>query len=260
MHLTHRCWAFLAIIAVPLLAACGPPPASPTTTPAAPAPPHIYTQPQLVNTPGWNAYQKKCEHLNQNFQPANVVYHPTERMRRGTSKAIEAAVTLRIELPPQEVLETSEAVARRLLVSCVIEAELRAAEAEFDIQPQGWRSESLLTSSTAYWTWFVTPKQGGTHELILAFRPVITVEDQTEKSSLSSYPPASTQPYRITVDVSVPPDQWVADKLDRTTALIKSATGTTVALTALVAAIIALLAIRQRRARSKSPSNNSTPD
>lgn len=207
---------------------------------------------------GWDAHKKKCQQLNKDLAPANVVFKPTEHMRRGNSQTIEAAITLRTELPPPQVLETTGAIARKLLVSCVIEAELLAAEAEFDVQPQGWQSESLLTSSTAHWTWFVTPKRGGAHELILAFRPVIAVED--DPGSSQPLPPvqASTQPYRIMVDVSVPPDQWIADKLDRATALFESAKTMVVALTALVVATVALLTIKRRRNRS-SP-NNATLD
>lgn len=260
MHLIRQLGTLLTIIAALCLTACGA--LSYDSSPASPAPYRPYE-----NLLGWDAYRERCERLNQELALANVAYNPAERMRRGNSQTIEAAVTLRTELPPQEILKTSEVVAKQLLVSCVIEAELRAAEAEFDVQPSGWQSESLLTSSTARWTWFVTPKRGGEHELILALRPVIAVEDKSENprplpsvavdraimtGRSTERPVASTQPYRIMVDVSVPADQWVADKFDRTTVLLKSAKGMIVAFTALAGAIIALLAIRRRRAKSSS--------
>lgn len=241
MRQLRRYWVFLAIVVVLFLTGC-----SGYSGYSAGPDDYYYSQ----NVSGWDAYKERCQRLNQSFEPANVIYNPTEGMRRENSKIIEAAVTLRTELPPQEILKTKEAVAEELLVSCVIEAELRADEAEFGIQPQGWKSQSLLTSETARWTWFVTPKRGGKHELVLAFRPVIAVADKSETSRELLGVEASTQPYRIMVDVSVPGDQWVADKFDRATALLKSAEGMVTAFAALAVAIIALLAVKWRRGKS----------
>ncbi|MGH4014499.1 MAG: hypothetical protein ACRDSL_11370 [Pseudonocardiaceae bacterium] len=201
--------------------------------------------------PGLKDYIEKCQRLNRAFEEANIVYNRIERMRRGNSQTIEAAVTLRTELPPQRILKPKEAIASsRVRVSCVIEAELRAAEAEFDIQEQGWQSESLLTSPTARWTWSVTPRRGGNSELVLAVRPVISLEDESGNPLRHPDVEATTQVYRIMVDVSVPPDQWVAEGFDRTTSLLKSAEGMVGALTGVVVAIIVLLVTIRRRAQS----------
>lgn len=296
IHLIYRYWRFLAIVSVLLLvvcaSACGGP-AAPAAVPAqapapAPAPraeapsvgaPQVPRRPggsppldgearpaparpdsySPEEVPGLEAYVEKCERLNRDFAEANIVYSRTEHMERGNSQTIQAAATLRTELPPQEILESKEPVASRVRVSCVIEAELRAAEADFDIQKQGWQAQSLLTSPTARWTWSVTPKRGGENELVLAVRPVIALEDELGNPLPRPRAEASTQAYRIMVDVSVPPDQWLAEVFDRATSLLKSAKGMVVALTGVVVAITALLvAIRWRRAKS-SP-NTATLD
>lgn len=209
--------------------------------------------------PNLSAYIKKCQRLNRDIEEANVVYNATEYMRRGDDHTVEAALTLRAEVPPEEILESKEAVGVRVRVTCEVEAKLRASEQEFDIQESGWQSRSLLTSPTARWTWSVTPKQGGNHELLLEVRPVIALED-TPDNFLHPALEGSTQTYRIAADVSVSPDQWVAERLNRAASLLTSAKGMVVALTALIVAITALnLAIRRRRPKPPA-SRKGMPD
>lgn len=270
-RLTRRYGIFCTVILVLFLAACGgaddtskgsdaaaaPPTATPNPAPtASPGEPGPTVQKfKDSDFPGLPEYIEECRRLNREFEEANIIYNATEYMRRGDAHTIEAAVTLQIEVPPQKILESEEAIGRRVRVSCAVEAELRASKEEFDIQEQGWQSQSLLTSPTARWTWSVTPKRGGTHELVLAVRPVITLDD--DSATLPSFE-ASTQRYQIAADVSVTPYQRLIEGMDRLASLLTSAQGMVVAFTALVSAIIALrLTIRRRRA--KSLSNNSDP-
>jgi hypothetical protein len=182
-------------------------------------------------------------------------------MHYGNSQPITATVALvNTKIPPPKALDTQGKIAGPLLVSCVIEAELRAAKAEFDIEPQSWQLRSLHTSDTARWTWFVTPKLGGRQELELAFRPVIAVKVEQERENADPLPReemASEHTYPIMVNVAVPRDQWMAEKFDRVTVLFKSAAGMITAFTLLVAAFIALL-VKWRQ--GKSSPDKPTPD
>jgi len=197
--------------------------------------------------------------LNRDLEEANIVYNDTESMRRADAHIIEAAATLRTKVPPQEILESKGAVGSRVRVSCKVEAELRGGESDFDIQQSGWQRRSLLTSPTARWTWSVTPKRGGDHELVLAVRPVISLEDEMSKALPPQDLEASTQIYRIMVDVSVPADQWLAEAFDRLTSLLTSARGMILAISVLAVAIYGLRATVRRKRVKSSPTGDATP-
>jgi hypothetical protein len=206
------------------------------------------------------AFNQKCNSLNQKLPEANVVYRPTEHMRRKSSQTIDAAITLRTQLPPQEILQGKEATARKVRVSCVVQAQLRAPEAEFEIQNRSWQPQSLLTSPTARWTWSVTPNQGGNHELRLAVKPVIALQDESGRSiPPGSQIEASELVRPISVDVSVPPDQWMEDKFDRATSFLVSVKGIVASLTGVIAAVGALLVALRWRRRMKPSSKSETP-
>ena len=211
--------------------------------------PDYYTYDEV---PGLADYIERCRKLDRDFEEANIVYDRTERMRRGDAKTIEVAVTLRTEVPPQQVLNSEGAIGSRVRVSCVVEAELRGAGEEFGIQEAGWQTRSLLTSPTARWTWSVTPKRGGGHELVFAVRPVITLKNDIGYPILSPQVEASEQTYRITVDVSVSPDQWLAEGFDRVGSVFTSAKGMIATTTALLGAIVTLRLIISRK-RPKPP-------
>ncbi|MCA1602912.1 MAG: hypothetical protein LC776_15190, partial [Acidobacteria bacterium] len=90
--------------------------------------------------------------------------------------------------------------------------------------------------------------------LILAIRPVVTLEDESTNGVLPRpVMEASTLVRRISVDVSVPPDQWIAERFDSATALVTSTEGFVVSVTALLAAVIGLrLAFRRHRRKQVS--------
>lgn len=232
MHLIRRYRVLLAISFVLLLVACGS-----TTAKHADG---------VGSTLEKRDRYKKCERLNRDLKLADVAYNDMEHMNVGKSHTIEARVTLRPESLPLPSEDGS-----LLRVSCTIEAALQADDKVLDIKPPDWRSESFLTRDTAQWQWFVTPKLGGEHKLFLAFRPVIKIPSGTEVPEDTK---PTTVPYQITVHVSVPPDQEMAEKFNRITALLNSAGGMVTAFGALVLAIIAVFAIRRRR--GKSPPNN----
>ena len=265
-----------AVVLLLFLVACGgspgspPAPVSPPTFGSPPAPgsppgpgspydpgsPDYYPREEV---PGLADYIEACRRLNRDLEEANVVYKDTESMRRADAHIIEAAATLRTKVPPQEILESEGAVGSRVRVSCKVEAELRGAESDFDIQQSGWQRRSLLTSPTARWTWSVTPKRGGDHELVLAVRPVISLEDEMSKALPPQDLEASAQIYRIMVDVSVPADQWLAEAFDRLTSLLTSARGMILAISVLAVAIYGLRATVRRKRVKSSPTGDATP-
>jgi len=254
----RECGNVCAIMLLLFLSACtsAAPPPPRAAAPPPPRDPDYYSQEEV---PGQADYIERCHHLNRDFEEANIVYSTTGRMRRADAQIIEAAATLRTELPPQEILESEDAIGSRVRVSCEVEAELRGAEADFDIQQPGWQKRSLLTSPTARWTWSVKPKRGGDHELVLAVRPVIVLEDEMGNPLPHRDLETSAQTYRIMLDVSVPADQWLAAGFDRVTSLLTSARGMILAFSALAAAIYGLrFAIRRKRAKSP-PTSDAAP-
>jgi hypothetical protein len=95
----------------------------------------------------------------------------------------------------------------------------------------------LLTADTARWSWYVTPKVGGTHTLTLKVRPIVKEqrEDRTTPASVSAEN-SNVQEYETSVDVKVPLTERPQETMSRLAATFKVAEGLVTALTALVAA------------------------
>src|SRR5918996_111341 len=108
---------------------------------------------------GLPKYQDRCENLDEHGGRADVVYEKHREMTRGDTATVKAAVTLDLSVPPEKVLPSTGTVAedQGLLVSCNVQARLSAAEDEFEIDQTDWRGQSLLTTDTARWAWFVKP-------------------------------------------------------------------------------------------------------
>jgi hypothetical protein len=193
-------------------------------------------------------------------------------MTRGESDAITAVVTLDESTPPEQILHRRSARAEPgLAVSCRIEASLSASPYEIEIDKKGWIERSLLTTNTARWSWFITPKVGGTHTLVLNIRPIVRLRqlagrsDQNRASSdlagedlvsqdLVSAEYSDVQQYETTVHVKVPWTERPQEAMSRLSATFKVAEGMVRAVTLLLVATLALggaLGIRRRRKRRR---------
>ena len=173
-------------------------------------------------------------------------------MTRGDSEVVRAAVTLNQSTPPNRVLHrTGAAEEPGLVVSCRVQAELTASKYQFELDETGWVQRSLYTADTARWSRYVTPKVGGTHTLTLKLRPIVKVqrEDRTTKASVSAEN-SNVQEYETSAHVMVPLTERPQETMSRLAATFKVAESLVTALTALVAAVIALgavLGIRRKK-------------
>src|SRR5215211_8429988 len=122
-------------------------------------------------------YLRRCRQATTAIVRANVVFDPEMRMTRGSSFTVKAIVTLKTQLPPDEVLPGRAATSAPLYVACEVEGSLSGDSEEFGIQPAGWQSRSLVGGQDADWTWLVKPKVGGTHSLVMALRPVVKISE-----------------------------------------------------------------------------------
>ena len=178
-------------------------------------------------------------------------------MTRGDSATVTAAVTLDQTVPRDKVLHrpaTDVGEEPGILVSCRIQARLSVSQYQFEVNEADWVVRSLLTSNTARWSWYVTPKVGGTHTLVLELRPILTLRE-TESTTENVSPEASNvQQYETTVHVQVPWNERPQEMMSRLAATFKVAEGLVRAMTLLVLALVALGAalgirgIRRKRA------------
>jgi hypothetical protein len=153
------------------------------------------------------------------------------------------------------VLPGTDAVGEQVeTVSCLLQARLTASRYEFDINDSGWIDRSLHTSDTASWVWTVTPKVGGDHTLTLFVRPVVKLTEGPV-SATSRAAQADIRDYATDVHVNVPwnkrPEEvmiQIASTLNVAEGLVKALTAVIVAVGALVAVITGLRKRQTRRA------------
>jgi hypothetical protein len=206
--------------------------------------------------PGWaglDAYRQRCRDLDLRGAKARVLYEARKEMTRGDSASITAAVTLDKSIPRQEVLHRRDDLTAEepgLVVSCRIDARLRASHYQFEVSGRGWVARSLLTTNTARWSWYVTPKLGGTHTILLDLRPILLLHD-TETGSATAET-ANVQQYETSVHVSVPWTERPQETMSRIAATFKVAEALVKAITLLVVALVALGAALGIRGRKKT--------
>ena len=185
-----------------------------------------------------------------------MLYEARKKMTRGDADTVTAAVTLNQSVPRDKVLHRRDDVTAEepgLVVSCHIEARLNASHYQFEVSDKGWVARSLLTTDTAHWSWYVTPKIGGSHTLVLDVRPIVTLRNsQTKQVSVET---ANVQEYETSVDVRVPWTERPQETMSRLAATFKVAEGLVKAITLLIVALVALgaaLGIRGRRRKRAS--------
>jgi hypothetical protein len=184
------------------------------------------------------------------------VYEPRKEMTRGHSDTITAAVTLGRSVPADKVLHRIGAAEQPgVVVSCRIQARLHSSPYEFKVDSTRWVERSLLTQDTARWLWYVTPKVGGTHTLVLSLRPIVKLQSESSAALVStSGAESDVQEYEISVHVNVPWMERPQEIMSRLAATLKVAQSLVEALTLLVGALLSLgavLGIRKRRRKSK---------
>jgi hypothetical protein len=175
-----------------------------------------------------------------------VIYARELTMERGVSTLVAAAVSVDRSTPASKVIEGAPSVddSVAVRVSCQVEAQLAGDPAVFVISDTTWQSRSLLTSPTATWYWFVTPRRGGDQALVLNVRPIVRVERVTGTSTLGDVP-ASTETFGISVAVGVPMDQAAAEVLGRIEGFLLSLEGLLTAIAGVVVSGLALWRFRR---------------
>lgn len=211
---------------------------------------------------GLTDYQQRCEDLNNHMAAARVVYQAKQDMTRGKSAVVTAAVTVDATVPAAKVLRRATAVAEEaFIVSCRLQARVRASAYDFSIDQKGWTSRSLLTTDTARWQWYVTPKTGGTHTLILELRPVVRVRRESptgapKTSDIGDIDTADVASYETTAHVSVPWSQRPAALMTVSAKTLGVAEGLVKSVTAMLLAVAALVGawrVVRRRGGKRTP-------
>jgi hypothetical protein len=200
---------------------------------------------------GLQSYKRRCEQLDLKGARARVLYEAKTKMTRGDSETVTAAVTLNQSAPPEEVLHRPGAAQELgVVVSCQIEARLSSSPYQFEVNPSSWVKRSLLTTDTARWTWYATPKIGGTHTLVLSLRPIVRVQQPSSTAPISVSAESNVQQYETEVHVNVPWTERPQETMTRLAATFGVAQRLIEAMTAFVVALVALgtaLGIRRHR-------------
>jgi hypothetical protein len=221
----------------------------------APAPPldHLLSESEAA-PPRWvglDTYRRRCRDLDQHGAKARVMYEKRTAMTRGDSSTLVAAVSLDPAVLRRQVLHRSDDLTAEepgLVVSCRIQARLSASGDQFEVNNTGWVERSLLSTNVARWSWYVTPKLGGTHTIVLDLRPILMLKDSKTQDVMAE--PADVQQYETSVHVSVPWTERPQETMARLAATFRVAEGLVKAVTFLVVALGALgaaLGIRRRR-------------
>jgi hypothetical protein len=210
---------------------------------------------------GLPAYQRRCEQLDRVGALGRVVFQPRKEMTRGETNTVLAAVTLEQSLPPARVLHRRGATEEPgVVVSCRVQARLSGSHYDFDIEAEDWIERSLLTTDTARWSWYVTPKIGGEKSLVLQVRPIVKFRGVAGDNILASASRSSVQEYETSVHVGVPWSDRPQETMTRLAAtfnvaegLVKALTGLLVALAALGSAVLGLRFWKKKRQPSTEP-------
>jgi hypothetical protein len=210
-----------------------------------------------------SAYKRRCEQINRLGAEAQVVYEASKEMKLGDSSDVRAAVSLNRSAPPEQVLPRTDAVgAPGLVVSCRLQARLSASEYDFDIDDSGWIDRSVYATDTVRWVWTVTPKLGGDHTLTLYVRPIVSQELAGADSETSRAAKANIRDYTTSVHVDVPWNKHPEELMTQIASTLSVAEGLVKGLTALILALVALLAAlpRLRKWRRKRAEGAASSD
>jgi hypothetical protein len=207
------------------------------------------------------AAKERCAEIAERGAHGRVVWPSHSQMTRGNTTPVAAAVTLARHRPGDVVLRgASPGMVKRVwVVSCLFQARLSYSDYEFDVEPAGWQARSTFTSNTAHWTWFVKPKLGGDHTLVIELRPVLELKSRSGHQFDTSLAASDIAEYPVSADVSVPWQERpaelmseVANDLKVAEGLVKAATGLVVAIGALLAALGIRRLLRRRAAPQAS--------
>ncbi len=176
-------------------------------------------------------YRARCREAAGQLALARVIYDPNLTMRTDETSTVSAVVTFNKSAAPSVVLPGhSDATAQPVGVTCQVQARLRGATSDFDVEPGDWESRALFDNGSARWDWSVLPKRAGHKELILDLRPVVRLENQQELNVTGTE--FVTEPFRSEVVVTDPAGRWIASWVDRGGRFLQSVV---VVLTALAA-------------------------
>jgi hypothetical protein len=203
---------------------------------AVPANPRTILGPTYAGLP---AYERRCAKIDARGAEARVVYEPRATMSRGDSSTVTAAVTLNQSIPRDRVLHRPGAAEEPgVVVSCRVQARLSASHYDFDVSTKQWIERSLQTTDTAKWSWFVTPKLGGTHSIVLLVRPIMRFG-----SAKLSPENSNIRQYETSVHVKVPWNEMPNELMSQLAETFKVAEGLVTAATALIIALVALAGV-----------------
>ncbi|MFK5635982.1 hypothetical protein ACI3EQ_15510 [Ornithinimicrobium sp. LYQ103] len=174
---------------------------------------------------------------------ARVIFEPTVKMTSGESSVVAFAVTLDQTTPADEILQRpgpQEEFGYR--VSCRVQALLEGSPYEFEISEGDWVDRSFVTTDTARWSWYVTPKIGGDSTLVTRIRPILHIEDLDAGFVTEEDLDSSIKEFETRVSVTVPWTERPQEMLSRLAKTLQIAEGFVKALTGVVLAVGGLFA------------------
>ncbi|MBO0879708.1 MAG: hypothetical protein J2P17_04925, partial [Mycobacterium sp.] len=173
-----------------------------------------------------------------------MVYEAKKNMTRGESAPVTAAVTLDQKTPAVQILHRSAtADEENFLVSCTVQARLTASTYEFEIDPADGVDRSFLITDTAQWSWFVTPKTGGNHTLVLQLHPIVEIRaEAANRESATAESDSNSKEYETNVHVTVPWRERIQETMSSLAATFHVAEGLIEAITSTAVALLGLLA------------------
>lgn len=209
----------------------GPPAGSPITA-----------EPRTGPVRGLDAYRNRCRSMDLRGALAQIRAPRNATMEFGDSSTLTATIKLYRQLPSVTLWRKLPA-SRRVLVSCVVQARLRPAGGEFSVDTRSWVDRSFLTSDAAQWSWQLTPKQKGLHDVVIDFRPVVVTQERelgnrtfAENANVISH----ITKVRVTVPWYVAPSEW----MHSVTGLLIDAKAMLVALAGVLGAVIAIVKLK----------------
>jgi hypothetical protein len=199
-------------------------------------------------------FRRRCEDSDANGIAARIDHVPKTEMTRGVASTITGAATVDLTTPPAEILDADEPVlGDRVIASCDISARLRVPP-EFDLDDREWIQRSFLTHDTVRWTWYVTPRTVGRHEIVMEVKPVVSLRSGSVTTVADPKARRDVETYSTVVDVKVSAVERSDDIMSRLARTLNVARGLVQAMTALIGALVLLAAtvggLRRRRKKT----------
>lgn len=159
------------------------------------APPPIAPDPARLD-----AFLARCEQGAETWRAGQVDYPRSLPVSMGGSASYVAAVDVRDEpLPAEEVIPGADPFGEPVAVKCVLAARLTTVGDSLEVDEQEWIFRSFTPTGVVNWSWSVTARAPGDHDLRLEIEPAVALDDLHR---FGSSPNTTTFVTRVSVDAT----------------------------------------------------------